>query len=76
MKITIESTDLLTTYMGAPVRVWTGTTARGIPCVVLVRTLAVREDRDQSEFERELAEELPFGRKASGLDILDMEAGL
>lgn len=62
MKITIESTDELTHMDGVPVRVWRGTTERGVPCFVFVHRLAVREDLDVADFERELHETLPPGR--------------
>ncbi len=58
MKILIESTDQLTRVNGVPVRVWEGTTEAGTPCVVFVHLLSARSDRDCSEFERELKEQL------------------
>ena len=58
MTITITATDRLTEMDGVPVRVWDGVTANGIPCHVFVHRIAVREDRDCSQFEAELAEKL------------------
>lgn len=62
MKLTIESTDQLTTIDGVPVRVWKGTTERGVECVVLVHRIAVHKAQDQAQFEAELFEQLPPGR--------------
>ena len=62
MRITLESTDQLTTMNGCPVRVWRGTTAGGVPFLAFVHMLAVDAAADQGEFERELAEQLPPGR--------------
>lgn len=62
MKIQIEATDKLTTIDGVPVRLWEGVTADGTPCKVFVHRVAVREDQDQTQFERELREQLPPGR--------------
>jgi hypothetical protein len=62
MKIMIESTDQLTQMDGVPVRVWNGTTESGVPCIVFVHRLAVHNDSDSKQFERELQEQLPPGR--------------
>lgn len=62
MKITITSTDQLTTMEGVPVRVWEGITESGIACKVFVHRLAVGIDKTADEFERELREQLPPGR--------------
>lgn len=62
MKITIESTDQITTLDGVPCRVWKGATEAGVECVVFVHRLAVHKDQDAAQFERELAEQLPPGR--------------
>lgn len=62
MKIQIESTDQFTTLDGVPVRVWKGATEAGTACFVFVHRLAVRDDADASEFDRELREELPPGQ--------------
>jgi hypothetical protein len=63
MKITITSTDKLTIMDGAPVRVWDGMTENGVPCKVFVHRLAVHRDCDTADFERELQEQLPPGRR-------------
>ncbi len=62
MQIQIEATDKLTTMDGIPVRVWKGVTASGIECFVFVHRLAVRKDLNCSQFEAELAEQVPPGR--------------
>lgn len=62
MKITIESTNKLTHFDGVPVRVWMGTTESGVQCHVFVHRIAVREDQNAEQFERELKEQLPAGQ--------------
>ena len=59
MKIQIESTNAITEINGVAVRVWTGVTESGIPCIVFVHRIAVRETADASDFERELKEKSP-----------------
>ena len=56
MKITIESTDMITTMEGVPVRVWRGVTDKGVACDVFVRGMRVLSDADCSQFEDELKE--------------------
>lgn len=61
MQITMRSTDriveLVVRGVNVPARIWTGTTANGIRVEVLVTRIAVREDADCSQFERELKEQ-------------------
>lgn len=59
MKLQIESTDRIVLINGVPARVWEGTTEGGVPCLCFVTRVAVRNDRDSSEFERELLEQGP-----------------
>jgi len=59
MKITITATGVMTTMDGVPVRVWRGTTADGVDCIVFVHRIAVAKDEDASSFERDLVEQLP-----------------
>jgi hypothetical protein len=54
MKITIESTDMVTTVSGARCRVWRGVTEGGTQCDVAVPMIRVREDADRAQFEKEL----------------------
>lgn len=56
MKITMESTDKITMLAGVPVRLWAGVSEGGVPCHVFVHRLAVHEDEQQAEFDRELEE--------------------
>jgi hypothetical protein len=62
MQLQIESTDRITAIDGVPVREWKGTTASGVECIVFVHRIAVHNSKDQSQFDRELAEQLPPGR--------------
>lgn len=62
MKIQIEATDKIVTLDGVECRVWEGTTESGIPCKVFVHRLAVREDHDAEQFDRELYTKMPPGR--------------
>jgi hypothetical protein len=59
MMITMMSTDKITTIDGVPVRCWIGKTEEGTVCHVFVHRLAVREEADRAEFDRELKEQLP-----------------
>lgn len=70
MKITITSTDLITTIDGVPVRYWEGVTDRGIPCKVFVHRIAVADDRDHAQFQQDLAEQLPPGTPVPLFHIL------
>lgn len=74
MEIMIKSTDELTTIDGVPVRVWRGTTERGAGCLVFVHLIAVAEEQDRSEFQRELKEQLPPAQLARLEDVLRRSA--
>lgn len=65
MKITAESTDKIVRINGVPARVWEGTSERGVPCLLFVTRIAVREDRDAAEFEAELTEQRPPSAEAA-----------
>ncbi len=59
MKVTLENTTKVVEFTLAngtevPVRIWEGTTAAGIPCHAYILRVAVQDDHDASEFEREL----------------------
>lgn len=57
MKIIIESTPELAHANGLPVRVWTGQTERGTPCLALVTRLAVPDGApDEPDMLRDLVE--------------------
>ena len=70
MKLQIEATEYLTEIDGVPVRLWEGTTEAGIPCKVFVHRVAVRGDRDSTQFDRELREQMPPARHISLAMIL------
>lgn len=59
MQIQIEATDKITDFEGVPVRLWKGVTAGGVECHVFIHRIAVANDQDTSQFEQELAEQLP-----------------
>lgn len=54
MKVTLQSTTKIVQLNGVPARIWEGTTESGIPVHAYVTRIAVHEDQDQMEFEREL----------------------
>lgn len=60
MKITIESTTKIVTLQTSdgimPARIWEGMTDSGIPVHCYVTRIAVHNNEDQSQFERELKE--------------------
>lgn len=70
MKLTIESTDQITQLDGVPVRVWQGRTEAGVPCIMFVHRIAVANSVDQSQFDKELAEQLPPGRSVPLTHVL------
>lgn len=59
MRLTMESTDVITEIEGVPVRLWKATTESGVECVAYVHRIAVAPDADASEFERELRTQAP-----------------
>lgn len=60
MKVTLENTDkvvLLTIgEVTVPARIWEGTTANGVACHAYITRIAVAENADAVEFERDLQE--------------------
>ncbi len=56
VKIQIESTTKTVNVNGVPARIWEGATESGIPVHCYVTRIAVPNDADHSEFERELQE--------------------
>ena len=70
MKINIESTDKLTTIGGVRVRLWEGKTQAGAKCKVFVHRIAVHNDEDQSQFEKELTEQMQPGQMVELRHIL------
>lgn len=51
MKITIVPTSTLTELDGTPVRLWIGQTDTGIPVMLAVHRVIVREESRQDEFQ-------------------------
>lgn len=62
MEIIIKSTDQLTTIDGVPVRYWEGVTAGGVKCKVFIHRIAVHNNDDSSQFDKELKEQMQPGR--------------
>ena len=62
MTITITATQNVTYLDGVKARVWEGITDRGTKCIVFVHRVAVANDSDCSQFDQELAEQMPPGR--------------
>lgn len=60
MVIMIESTNEITQIDGVPVRVWLGTTDRGIKCKLFIHRIAVHKQSDHEEFDFVLRTELPL----------------
>lgn len=60
MQVQLESTDKIVELVidgkRVPARVWAGTTAKGIACHAYITRIAVRDDLDAAEFERDLQE--------------------
>ncbi len=57
MKLIIENTTKIVELDGLPARVWEGHTESGIPVHCFVTRVAVRDDADCSQFEKELSEQ-------------------
>lgn len=56
MKLTIESTTKTVTLNGVPARIWEGHTESGIPVYCYITRIAVKNDQDCTQFEKELVE--------------------
>jgi hypothetical protein len=54
MKMTIESTEMITEIAGVSCRVWRGVTERGIACDLAIPIIRVREEADRTDFEQQL----------------------
>lgn len=63
MKVTLESTSKITSLVvngeEIPARIREGVTEKGIPCHALIPLIAVSEQHDCAEFERDLREQRP-----------------
>jgi hypothetical protein len=56
MKLTIESSDKVTTIDGVDCRIWEGWTESGTRCVVLVHEVLMAEGEDWERFGAEMRE--------------------
>lgn len=54
MEIHLHQTSKIVELNGVPARVWDGTTASGIPVHAYITRIAVHNDEQHEEFEREL----------------------
>jgi hypothetical protein len=59
MTITVHQTDKIVELDGVKCRIWEGTTAKGVPMHAYIPRVAVANDQDASEFERDLKEQRP-----------------
>ena len=57
MKITIESTTKISSLNGIDCRVWEGTSERGVPVIVFIPRIMVKNTDDCTQFETELKEQ-------------------
>ena len=57
MKVTLESTTKIVNLSGVDCRLWEGVTAAGVKCHAYIPRIAVHEDDDATEFEKELKEQ-------------------
>ena len=75
MKVTLESTDTITTITiggrEVPARIWQGETEQGVACHAYITRIACHKDLDNGEFERALREE-PHTRIRSDLQGYDL----
>lgn len=81
MQATIESTDkvveLVVDGATVPARVWEGVTASGVPFHAFITRVAVKEDEDTAEFERDLYEQKPASPEVQSIPLrLDAIGGL
>jgi hypothetical protein len=56
MKINIESTTKVVQLNGVPARIWEGTTDSGMKIHAFITRVAIGEDEDGTQFEKELRE--------------------
>jgi hypothetical protein len=71
MKATVENTDQIVEINGIPARVWLGRTESGVCFELLVTRVAVSQNEDASQFEKELKEQpKPFISQAFPLSMI------
>lgn len=56
MDVCLRSTTKIVAVNGVPARIWEGHTAAGVQCHAYITLIAVRNDHDATEFERDLQE--------------------
>lgn len=56
MEVTLSNTTKIVDVNGVPARVWEGKTSSGIPVHCFITRIAVADNADRSQFERELHE--------------------
>jgi len=59
MTIVIHSTEKIVSLNGVAARIWEGKTDSGIPVHCYVTRIAVADDEDTTQFERELQQHCP-----------------
>lgn len=59
MQITLQSTTKIVEINGVPARIWEGKTANGIEVHAFITRVAVNNDDDASEFEKDLKRHEP-----------------
>jgi len=56
MHVQLHSTEKIVHLNGVPARVWEGITANGVRCHAFITRIAVHQNDDATEFEKELQE--------------------
>lgn len=69
MKLTIKATDKIIDVDGVECRLWEGETENGVSCYVFIHRIAVANDENQKQFERELTEKMPPRGLGRAIDI-------
>jgi hypothetical protein len=59
MQVTLTNTTQIVTLNGVPARIWEGTTSTGIRVHAFITGIAVHNDDNQEQFERELLHVTP-----------------
>lgn len=59
MEVQLTSTSKIVNLNGVPARVWEGHTAKGIACHAYITRIAVADELDAAEFEKELLVQAP-----------------
>ncbi len=59
MNVQLTSTSKIVNLNGVPARVWEGHTEAGIACHAFITRIAVHNDDDATEFEKELLAQAP-----------------